>query len=80
MSKHTPNCPDAHGLVCRFQNHRTNPEKPFVYKSPVFPDFWRVSVKLPERGVKVRSYMGRDRAIEVANQFAAGDLTELDAA
>lgn len=80
MSKHTPHCPDAHGLVCHFQHHRDNPEKPFVYQSPVFPDFWRVSVKLPERGVTVRSYRGRDRAISVASKVAAGDLAELDAA
>ena len=80
MSKHTPHCPDAHGLVCHFQNHRDNPEKPFVYKSPVFPDFWRVAVKIPERGVAVRSYLDRDKALGIASKAAAGDYTELDAA
>lgn len=80
MSKHTENCPDGHGLVCHFQNHRPNPAKPFVYKSPVFPDFWRMSVKLPGRGIQVLSYHGRDRAMEVATRVAAGDYTELDAA
>ena len=80
MSKHTPNCPDAHGLVCHFQHHRTNPEKPFVYQSPNFPGAWRVSVKHPEQGLKIRTYFDRDKAIGVASRVAAGDLEELDAA
>lgn len=80
MSNHTEHCPDAHGLVCHFQHHRTNPEKPFVYQSPNIPGLWRVAVKPAGEDTKVKVFWDRSRAVEVAVLAASGDYTALDVA
>ena len=80
MSNHTEHCPNAHGLVCHFQHHRTSPEKPFVYQSPVNPGLWRVAVKPAGEDTKMKAYWTRERAHQVAALAAAGDYRALDVA